>query len=91
MREHNAVVQELEEVFFERNFEPGEDEENLSRAKKLYGEWKEKAEKLAQDLEDGLLKYPCPMYQDRHQMLLDSCLWLDISIPGRHQQLSTHR
>lgn len=55
MREHNAVVQELEEVFFERNFEPGEDEENLSRAKKLYGEWREKAESLAQDLEDGLV------------------------------------
>ncbi len=48
-------MQELEEVFFERYFEPGEDAENLSRAEKLYDKWKEKAEDLAQDLEDGLV------------------------------------
>lgn len=48
-------MQELEEVFFERNFEPGEDEENLVRAEKLYGEWKSRAEHLAQDVEDGLV------------------------------------
>lgn len=48
-------MRELEEVFFERYFEPGEDMENLSRAEKLYDEWKKKAEDLAQDLEDGLV------------------------------------
>lgn len=48
-------MQELEEVFFERYFEPGEDEDNFSKAKELYEEWKEKAEGLAQDMEDGLV------------------------------------
>ena len=48
-------MQELEEVFFERYFEPGEDEKNILQAKKLYAQWKDKAEALAQDLEDGLV------------------------------------
>lgn len=46
---------ELEEVFFERYFEPGEDTYNLQKAKELFEEAKGKAEELAQDFEDGLV------------------------------------
>lgn len=48
-------MQEIEVAFFERNFEPGEDEENLSKAKALYEEWEKKVESLSQDIEDGLM------------------------------------
>lgn len=51
-------VDSLEEVFFERNFDFGDDPEtiqdNLNKAQALFREYEEKANKLAEDVEDGI-------------------------------------
>lgn len=51
-------VDSLEEVFFERNFDFGDDPEtlqdNLKKAQALFREYEEKANKLAEDVEDGI-------------------------------------
>lgn len=51
-------VDSLEEVFFERNFDFGDDPEtlqdNLNKAQALFSEYEEKANKLAEDVEDGI-------------------------------------
>lgn len=49
------LVDELEEVFFERFMEPGEDEKNAQTAKALLDRYAPVVEELAQDLEDGLV------------------------------------
>lgn len=51
-------VDSLEEVFFERNFDFGDDpgtlQDNLTKAQALFREYEEKANKLAEDVEDGI-------------------------------------
>ena len=55
---NQQYVDSLEEVFFERNFEFGDDPDtlqmNLKKAQALFSEYEEKANKLAEDVEDGI-------------------------------------